>query len=46
MCIKIIELIGNSPKSFEDAIADGVKRTGKTVRGITGVDVKRSDCSC
>lgn len=39
MCIKIIELIGNSPKSFEDAIADGVKRTGKTVRGITGVDV-------
>jgi len=39
MCIKIIELIGNSPKSFEDAIADGVRRTAKTVRGITGVDV-------
>ena len=39
MCIKIIELIGNSSKSFEDAIADGVKRASKTIRGITGVDV-------
>lgn len=39
MCVKIIELIGCSPKSFEDAIADGVKRAGKTVRGISGVDV-------
>jgi len=39
MCIKIVELIGNSPKSFEDAIADGIKRSSKTIRGITGVDV-------
>ena len=39
MCVKIIELIGCSPKSFEAAIADGVKRAGKTVRGISGVDV-------
>ncbi|OGY41061.1 MAG: hypothetical protein A2Y82_01450 [Candidatus Buchananbacteria bacterium RBG_13_36_9] len=39
MCIKIVELIGNSPKSFEDAIADGVKRAGQTIRGISGVDV-------
>jgi len=39
MCIKIVELIGNSPKSFEDAIADGVKRAGETIRGISGVDV-------
>jgi flavin-binding protein dodecin len=39
MCIKIVELIGNSPKSFEDAVADGVKRAGQTIRGISGVDV-------
>ncbi|MCX6745105.1 MAG: dodecin family protein [Candidatus Parcubacteria bacterium] len=39
MCIKIVELIGCSEKNFEDAIADGVRRAGKTIRGITGVDV-------
>ena len=39
MTVKILELIGTSPKSFEDAILDGVKRTAKTIRGITGVDV-------
>ncbi len=39
MCVKIVELIGCSSKSFEDAISDGVKRAGKTIRGITGVDV-------
>lgn len=39
MCVKIVELIGTSPKSFEDAISDGVKRAGKTIRGISGVDV-------
>lgn len=39
MCVKIIEIIGNSSKSFEDAIKDGITRTSKTVRGITGVDV-------
>jgi hypothetical protein len=39
MCVKIVELIGCSPKSFEDAISDGVKRAGKTIRGISGVDV-------
>ncbi|MCX6740060.1 MAG: dodecin family protein [Candidatus Parcubacteria bacterium] len=39
MCVKIVELIGTSPKSFEDAISDGVKRAGKSIRGISGVDV-------
>jgi len=39
MCVKIVEIIGNSPKSFEDAISDGIKRTSKTVRNISGVDV-------
>ena len=39
MCVKIIELIGTSKKGFEDAIQDGITRTAKSVRGITGVDV-------
>lgn len=39
MCIKIIELIGTSQKSFEDATQDAVNTAAKTLRGITGVDV-------
>ncbi|MCX6746142.1 MAG: dodecin family protein [Candidatus Parcubacteria bacterium] len=39
MCVKIIELIGTSKKSFEDAIQECITRTSKNVRGITGVDV-------
>ena len=39
MVIKIVELIGVSEKSFEDAFAEGVKRAAKTLRNVTGVDV-------
>jgi hypothetical protein len=39
MCIKIIELIGNSTKNFEDAVQDAVNTASATLRGITGVDV-------
>jgi hypothetical protein len=39
--VKIIELIGNSPKSWEDATQKAVKEAAKTVRNIKGVDVKR-----
>lgn len=39
MVVKIIEILGVSPKSFEDAIAQGVSRASKTVKNITGVDV-------
>jgi len=39
MCIKIIELIGTSKKSFEDAAQDAVNTAAKTLRGITGVDI-------
>ena len=39
MVVKIIEILGVSPKSFEDAIAQGVARASKTVKNITGVDV-------
>jgi len=33
---KITEITSTSKTSFEDAVADGVKRASKTIRGITG----------
>lgn len=38
--IKIIELMGVSTKSWEDAANEAVKEAAKTIRGIRGVDVK------
>ena len=37
---KIIELSAESPKSFEDAIQDGISRASKTVHGIKSAWVK------
>ena len=37
---KIIEISCESPKSFEDAIQNGIARAGKTVHGIKGAWVK------
>jgi hypothetical protein len=39
MVIKVIELVGVSPVSYEDAVRQAVERAGKTVKNITGVDV-------
>jgi flavin-binding protein dodecin len=39
--VKIVELIGNSPTSWEDATQKAVKEAAKTVRNIKGIDVKR-----
>lgn len=39
MVVKIIEIIGVSPKSFDDAMQSGLMRAGKTVKNITGIDV-------
>lgn len=39
MVVKVVELIGTSPNSWEDAVAGALKRASKTIRGITGVDV-------
>ncbi len=39
--VKIIELIGNSPKSWEEATANAVKTAAKTVRNIKAVHVKK-----
>ena len=37
--VKIIELVGNSKKSWQDAVENAIKRAAKTVRNIRGVDV-------
>ena len=37
--IKVIELVGSSEKSWQEAVNNAVKRAGKTLRNIRGVDV-------
>jgi flavin-binding protein dodecin len=37
--VKIIEIIGISSKSFDDAIVQAISKASKTVKGITGVEV-------
>jgi len=39
MVVKIVEVLGVSSMSFEDAIQQGVSRASRTVKNITGVDV-------
>jgi len=41
--VKIIELIGESPHSWEDAVREVVVEAQKTLRGITGIRVKEFD---
>ncbi|HKM42507.1 MAG TPA: dodecin family protein [Limnochordia bacterium] len=37
--VKVIELVGESDQSWEDAVQIAVKEAAKTLRGITGVEV-------
>ena len=37
--LKIIELVGSSNKSWQEAAENALKETSKTVRNIVGVDV-------
>jgi flavin-binding protein dodecin len=37
---KISEITAESPKSFEDAIEQGLKRASRTLKGIQGAWVK------
>ena len=39
--VKIVELIGSSPISWEEAAGNAVSEAAKTVRNIKAVDVKR-----
>jgi flavin-binding protein dodecin len=40
--VKVIELVGSSPRSFSDAVRNAVKVASETVRHIKGVDVLSS----
>jgi flavin-binding protein dodecin len=37
--IKIVEVIGISEKSFENAVEQAVKKASKTIEGINGAEV-------
>jgi len=37
--VKIIELVGSSEKSWEDAVHEALKEATKTVEHIVGIDV-------
>lgn len=37
--LKVIEVLSNSPKSFEDAIEKAVKKADKTLKNIRSVNV-------
>ena len=39
MAVKILELIGGSDKSWEDAVQEALREAAKTVKNIVGVDV-------
>ncbi len=41
MAVKILELIGSSEKSWEDAVQEALTDASKTVRNIVGIDVRR-----
>ena len=43
--VKIMELVGSSPKSFSEAVKNAVKEAAKTIRGIQGVDVVSSNAT-
>jgi len=40
--IKIVELMGVSDSSFDDAVRQAVKEAAKTIRNITGVEIIKS----
>jgi flavin-binding protein dodecin len=43
---KVIELIGTSSKSFEDAVRAAIKDASATTRGITGAQVEGFSIKC
>jgi flavin-binding protein dodecin len=43
---KVSEISATSPKSFEDAIQQGLNRAGKTVRHIRSAWIKEQQVRC
>ncbi len=42
---KVIELVAESEKSFDDAVQQGLAVAAESVRGISGLDVKNMTCT-
>ena len=43
---KVIELIGNSKTSFEDAVQNALTDASQTIRHISGADVIKTSVKC
>ena len=43
---KVVELIGNSKESFEDAVQSALEDASQTIRHISGADVVRFSVKC
>jgi dodecin len=41
--VKITEIGAGSPKSFEDAIKEGIKRANKTLKNVRGAWIKEQN---
>jgi flavin-binding protein dodecin len=41
--LKVIELVGTSPHSWEEATKNAVDKAAETLRGITGANVMRQN---
>jgi len=37
--VKILELVGSSERSWEDAVQNALEEAEKTVKNITGIDI-------
>ncbi|VVB73915.1 Dodecin [uncultured archaeon] len=44
--LKVVELIGTSDRSFDDALKQLAKRACRTVRGITGIHIVDQKVHC
>jgi flavin-binding protein dodecin len=43
--VKIIEIMGVSPKGFEDALSQAVSKAAESINGISSVEVVRQSAS-
>lgn len=41
--LKVIELVGTSPNSWEEAAKNAIDKAAESLRGITGADVVRQN---
>lgn len=40
---RVSEVIGSSPKGWQEAVNEALKRASKTLRGITGIEIIRQN---